>query len=122
MKKKFFLGLLAAALVFGAGAFLGRVSKRDLVNFSTRGGASSRGVFVPTRARGAPGASRPVAGPTPTNIVVVNDGESIQAAVKSAPKGTIVRVMPGTYHETVYVDKDSHRRSSSAKRKASGRR
>ena len=55
------------------------------------------------------GAIRSVAGPAPTNIVVVKDGESIQAAVKSAPKGTIVRVMPGNYHETVYVDKDDIR-------------
>ena len=54
-------------------------------------------------------AIRSVAGPAPTNIVVVKDGESIQAAIKTAPKGTIIRVMPGTYHETVYVDKDDIR-------------
>ena len=41
--------------------------------------------------------------------MVVKDGESIQAAIKAAPKGTIVRVMPGTYHETVYIDKDDIR-------------
>lgn len=40
-------------------------------------------------------------------IHVVNDGESIMAAVKLAAPGDTIQVMPGTYHETVYIDKDS---------------
>jgi parallel beta-helix repeat protein len=113
MKKGLILGLLAAALAFGAGAYLGRSSKQDLMITSSTAGTSYNGGF---RAEGegagaatATGAIRSVAGPAPTNVVVVKDGESIQAAVKAAPKGTIVRVMPGTYHETVYIDKDDIR-------------
>ncbi len=36
----------------------------------------------------------------------VQDGESIQAAVKAASAGDTIEVYPGTYRETVYVDKD----------------
>jgi parallel beta-helix repeat protein len=109
VKKKFILGLLLAALVFGGGAFFGRVSKKDMIISSSTAGASYSGGFKAGGAAPADGPIHSVAGPTPTNIVIVEDGESIQAAIKAAPKGTIIRVMPGTYHETVYVDKDDIR-------------
>ena len=37
---------------------------------------------------------------------VVKQGESIQVAVNRAAAGDVVEVRPGTYRETVYVDKD----------------
>jgi len=40
-------------------------------------------------------------------IIVVNPGDSIQAAVDQAQPGDTVRVMPGLYQETVLVDVDS---------------
>jgi len=56
------------------------------------------------------GNSRFVAGPPMTDVVVVvEEGESIQDAVGAAEPGTTIRVMPGTYHETVYIDKDGIR-------------
>ena len=56
------------------------------------------------------GNKRFVAGPPMTDVVVVvEDGESIQDAVRAAEPGTTIRVMPGTYHETVYIDKDGIR-------------
>jgi parallel beta-helix repeat protein len=109
VKKKIFLGLLAVALLFGAGMFYGRVSKHDMVISSTTAGASYSGGFKTDGAAQPAGGIRSVAGPTPTKLVVVKDGQSIQAAVKAASSGTIIRVMPGTYHETVYVDKDDIR-------------
>lgn len=42
-------------------------------------------------------------------VHVVNQGESIMAAVKLAKPGDTIQVMPGTYNETVYIDKDSIR-------------
>jgi len=36
----------------------------------------------------------------------VRDGESIQAAVAAATEGDVIEVYPGTYNETVYIDKD----------------
>lgn len=115
MKKALLLGL-AAVSVFAVGAIVGRASKQDVVISSSSSGASYGGGFKAegeaaeaVRAASAAGTIRSVAGPAPTNVVVVQDGESIQAAVKAAPAGTIIRVMPGTYHETVYIDKDDIR-------------
>lgn len=110
MKKALLPGLLAATVAFGTGAYFGRASKQDVVISSSTSGASYGGGFkAQGEAATTSGAIRSVAGPAPTNVVVVKDGESIQAAVKAAPAGTIIRVMPGTYHETVYVDKDDIR-------------
>ena len=39
-------------------------------------------------------------------VHTVKDGDSIQAAVAAAQPGDTIRVMPGTYKEVVYVDKD----------------
>ena len=41
--------------------------------------------------------------------ITVEPGQLIQDAVKAAEPGDTIRVMPGEYHETVYVDKDSIR-------------
>lgn len=109
MKKGAIVGLLVAAAAFGAGAWFGRSTQQDIVISSSTSGASYSGGFKAGEGSGAAGAGESVAGPAPTNVVFVKDGESIQAAVKAAPPGTIVRVMPGTYHETVYIDKDDIR-------------
>ncbi|CAG0961919.1 hypothetical protein MYXO_00807 [Myxococcaceae bacterium] len=39
-------------------------------------------------------------------VVTVEEGESIQKAVTAARPGDTIRVRPGTYRETVYIDKD----------------
>ncbi|MCC2616554.1 right-handed parallel beta-helix repeat-containing protein [Aestuariibacter halophilus] len=39
-------------------------------------------------------------------VHIVNDGDSIMAAVKAASAGDTIQIQPGTYHETVYIDKD----------------
>ena len=39
-------------------------------------------------------------------IIEVREGGSIQAAVKEAKPGDLIRVYPGTYSENVYIDKD----------------
>jgi parallel beta-helix repeat protein len=109
---KALLAILVAAVAFGAGAYFGRASKSAMVITSGTGGASYAGGFKASpeqTAAGATGAITSVAGPEPTNVVVVKPGESIQAAVKAAPAGTVIRLMPGTYHETVYIDKDDIR-------------
>jgi parallel beta-helix repeat protein len=106
------LGVIVAIAAFAGGAWYGRASKSAVVITSGSGGASyaggTQGAAAPADGS-QPAVSRYVAGPAPTNVVVVKDGESIQAAVKAAPAKTIIRVMPGTYKETVYVDKDDIR-------------
>ena len=50
--------------------------------------------------------TRSVGGSASGRIHEVRDGDSIQAAVAAAGEGDIIRVFPGTYSETVYIDKD----------------
>ena len=45
--------------------------------------------------------------PTSGEVIIVKDGESIQEAVAKAEPGAVIKVMPGTYKETVYIDKDN---------------
>jgi len=40
-------------------------------------------------------------------VLTVQPGSSIQASVNQARPGDIVRVMPGVYHETVFIDKEN---------------
>ena len=40
-------------------------------------------------------------------IHTVEQGESIQDAVNDAQPGDVIRILPGTYKETVYIDKDN---------------
>src|SRR5689334_7341421 len=108
MMKKLVLSLLGLVILLAVGAWIGRLSKRDMVISSSTAGASYSGGFQSGADKSA-GAIRSVAGPTPTHVVIVKDGQSIQAAVRAAPRGSVIRVLPGTYHETVYVDKDDIR-------------
>ncbi len=39
--------------------------------------------------------------------ILVNDGELIQDAIRKAGKGDTIKVMPGTYKETLYIDKEN---------------
>lgn len=56
------------------------------------------------------GSSKFVAGSADSNVVVVvKPGQSIQAAVQAAKPGTTIKVLPGVYSETVYIDKDAIR-------------
>lgn len=116
MKKAWILVVVAAVAAFGAGMYFGRSTKTDVVVTAGSGGASYGGGFeaegeaaAAVAAATATGAIKSVAGPPTDRFVVVRDGESIQAAVRAAEPGTTIRVMPGTYRETVYVDKDGIR-------------
>src|SRR5262245_51225421 len=107
------LALAGIAAVFAGGAYLGRASKTDVVITSSSAGVGYAGGFKADEAAGAQvqaattaGTLKAVAGPATDKFVIVRDGESILQAVKNAEPGTTIRVMPGTYHETVYVDKD----------------
>ncbi len=40
-------------------------------------------------------------------VIEVKNGQSIQAAVKKAVPGDTIKVYPGVYKETVYIDKDN---------------
>ena len=69
--------------------------------------ATSVGSAGPGRSTARPQAGRVSVGRdhVPETAIVVRRGESIQAAVDSAPPGGRVHVEPGTFHETVTIDK-----------------
>lgn len=99
--------IITAVLViaaFAGGIYLG--SSNDPQPIITSGGASySGGYDKSSDADVSAVTKRSAAG----QVHIVYDGESIMEAVKAASSGDTIQVMPGTYHETVYIDKDDIR-------------
>lgn len=93
MKKIAVLVLLA--LFFAAGVYIGKVK------FSATGPAAP----PPTFFEGGDGTM--AVDLSNKNVIEVRNGQSIQEAVGKAQPGDLIRVYPGTYHETVYIDKDN---------------
>jgi parallel beta-helix repeat protein len=100
-------GAVLIAGAFAGGIYLGKSGNSAPV--ITTQGASFDGGYQQaeddTLAAGSAVAADTYHGQT----IVVNEGESIQEAVTSAQSGDTIQVMPGTYSETVYIDKDSIR-------------
>lgn len=93
--KKFIILLLVSAIVFAIGLYVGKVK------FSASGPAAP----PPTFFEGGDGAM--AVDLSEKTVIEVKDGQSIQDAVGKAKPGDLIRVYPGTYHETVYIDKDN---------------
>jgi parallel beta-helix repeat protein len=97
--RKLFIVLGAVAL-FGGGAYVGSrflgVEKPMMAAASPLAGMS-----------GAASATGTIASTFTGEVIEVMDGQSIQEAVGRARPGDMVRVYPGTYRETVYIDKDN---------------
>lgn len=95
--------LLFAFVLFAGGIFIGKsfFAKTSTYvpmpvsagQFDTSAGSDSSGAVS------APSLSG--------DILEVNNGESIVEAVKKAKPGDLIRVFPGKYKETVYIDKDN---------------
>ena len=112
MKAGKILGLILILAVFAAGVFIGKGKggPAPVITAGSGGATYGGGFSAQDNSYTLSGNSKSVAGPPMTDIVVVvNDGESIQEAVKNAEPGTTIQVMPGTYKETVYIDKDGIR-------------
>lgn len=99
----------AANISFSGGAAPAGSSGNDSNSERADEGASG-GKLAVADTLALKGNSRFVAGPPMSDVVVVvKDEESIQDAVRAAEPGTTIKVMPGRYHETVYIDKDGIR-------------
>ena len=112
MSKGTVFALIIALAAFAGGMFVGQGGgdKAPVITDSGMGAAyvapaeESSGEIVLS------GSSTSVAGSSEGfATVVVEEGQSIQAAVTAASPRTIIRVMPGTYNETIYIDKDDIR-------------
>jgi parallel beta-helix repeat protein len=99
------LGLVLVAGAFAGGLYLGSQREATVITDGSRGESYSGGFRV-TEDFGASSVAAPVA---VGEVLIVENGESIQDAVNGATPGDTIRIMPGTYIETVYIDKDSIR-------------
>lgn len=107
--------IILAILVVGAfsgGMYFGKSQNVTTIITSSSGGASYSGGYekstdktLKPNSKKSAVAERKIAGKTH----IVNNGDIIMAAVQAAKPGDTIQVMPGTYHETVYIDKDDIR-------------
>ena len=104
MKTTKLIGLAAILGAFGAGFYLSPGTNAPVSITSSSGGSSYQG-----GAGQATATSAVIERTSEGQVHLVKDGESIQAAVTAAVPGDTIRVMPGTYRETVYIDKDDIR-------------
>lgn len=93
--------VVLAIIIFAGGWIIGSSNNVAPIITSSVGGASYSGGFQSDISVGAV-PHRSVDG----SIHIVNPGDSIQTAVETAQPGDTIQVMPGTYSETVYIDKD----------------
>ncbi|MCB0496642.1 MAG: right-handed parallel beta-helix repeat-containing protein [Cyclobacteriaceae bacterium] len=93
-----FKWILLALILFAAGMWAGRSLFPKVVS----------SIPAPTRVQFASQTdSTGAVVPLSNEILEVKDGGSILDAVKKANPGDLIRVYPGTYKETVYIDKDN---------------
>ena len=105
MKNLNSLAIGLAIITFAAGWYLGG-SNDALTITSSSGGKSYSGGYEAEQSTAAKGSGAVKLRTTEGTIHVINPGDSIQAAVELAVPGDTIQVMPGTYSETVYIDKD----------------
>jgi parallel beta-helix repeat protein len=107
------IGLVMIAAAFAAGLMIGKNKDNASpppVSSSSGGATYSGGFSARDNTLTLSGNGKSVAGPLKSDVViVVKDGESIQQAVQNAQPGTTIQVMPGTYRETVFIDRDDIR-------------
>lgn len=95
------VAVVIALVLFGAGIFLGGKF------FSTTEEAPAMPSVSTASVSSGESGDGQMAGFFNGKIIEVRDGESIQEALADAVSGDLVRVYPGTYTETVYIDKDN---------------
>lgn len=105
--------ILGAILVIGAfagGMYFGSSQQSPTIT-SSSGGASYSGGYDKSADTSVKNTNKSaVAARTVEGVThVINPGDMIMDAVKKANSGDTIQLMPGTYHETVYIDKDDIR-------------
>ncbi|GAA5315616.1 MAG: hypothetical protein AseanaTS_08210 [Candidatus Pelagadaptatus aseana] len=96
-----------ATAAFVGGLYLGQSSSEVVITSSANGAAYSGGYKQDQDAELSQTSGQVAAVIAEGKTIAVKPGDSIQEAVKSAQPGDTIQVFPGSYHETVYVDKDN---------------
>ena len=110
MNRQWILTLALIVCAFVLGMQLGEPGDAPVAVISSGGPSLTAPAEVPADGLRLSGASKAVAGaPNSAATLLVKEGELIQDAVRAAEPGAVIRVMPGDYHETVYIDKDGIR-------------
>lgn len=111
MKTKILLLLLLVAAFVG-GLYFGKLAEPQQQIVDSSAGKSYGGGYDPSQENSAAsnnGSSGQVAERIAGDTIEVREGQLIMDAVKAAKPGDTIRVFPGTYSETVYIDKDNIR-------------
>ena len=100
--------LLTFLIVAAAGAAAGYLYARRGAGHAPETVAQSSESVLSAAHRGAGGrgAASPAVVHAGGKLITVKAGDSIQAAIATAQPGDTVQLLPGTYRETVYIDKD----------------
>ena len=104
MKKSAIVGIVLAAVAAWAGYVYGTRHAAPAPQVAAGSTADALATAKRTTGTGAD-SLRPAA--VSGKVITVKPGESIQDAVRQAQPGDTVQLMPGTYAETVYIDKDN---------------
>ncbi len=103
--------VVGALVLLAGGYYLGNANQPEptviKVPEAAKESFSSSGADEVKSAGAVEVAVRSLETPKSGEVIIVKDGESIQEAVKAAKPGALIKVMPGTYKETVYIDKDN---------------
>lgn len=101
--------IIAAVVLLAGGYYIGKSGQQPatVIKLDAEPKAAFTSSGAEELAATPTGAIRSLATPTSGELIVVKDGESIQDAVAAASPGAVIKVMPGTYKETVYIDKDN---------------
>lgn len=101
--------IILCVVVIAAAVGVGYQTARQAADSAPSAGVAISAESTLAAARGASG----VVGASLTTstmsgtIITVKDGQSLQTAVSQAKPGDTIQVMPGTYKETVFIDKDN---------------
>ena len=98
------LSVVVAAALLGGGVYLGLQLGSN--NSGTIVGGADRYAKTDNKTAAVGSLAKSVGASGTGKVFDVKAGESIQAAVREANPGDVIRVFPGTYKETVYIDKD----------------
>jgi len=102
-------GVIGAVALLVVGYYVGQSRQPEPTVIKAPG--APKAAFTSSGAEEVAGAgtaaARTLRTPTSGELIVVREGESIQDAVAKASPGAVIKVMPGTYRETVYIDKDN---------------